>query len=107
MITRTVPVDPALRERGAVHGPGILGCRSTQPMTRWRRLMGVPYESADQSATTQGVAAKESSPERAALVGFRDLASALAAEHDLDAVFHMVVDTLVELTSADRCSLHL
>jgi hypothetical protein len=31
------------------------------------------------------------------------LASALAAEHDLDAVFH----TLVQLTSADRCSLHI
>jgi len=30
------------------------------------------------------------------------LASALAAEHDLDAVFHMVVVPLVELTSADR-----
>jgi sugar diacid utilization regulator len=50
---------------------------------------------------------RERSPERAALVAFRDLASALAAEHDLDAVFHMVVDTLVELTSADRGSLHL
>lgn len=47
------------------------------------------------------------SPEQVALVAFRDLASALAEERDLDAVFHLVVDTLAELTGATRCSLHL
>lgn len=47
------------------------------------------------------------SPEQVALVAFRDLASALAEERDLDTVFHLVVDTLAELTGAMRCSLHL
>ena len=47
------------------------------------------------------------SPEHVALVAFRDLSSALAEERDLDAVFHLVVDTLAQLTGATRCSLHL
>lgn len=47
------------------------------------------------------------SPEQVALIAFRDLASALAEERDLDTVFHLVVDTLAELTGAMRCSLHL
>lgn len=47
------------------------------------------------------------SPEQVALVAFRDIASALAEERDLDTVFHLVVDTLAELTGAMRCSLHL
>jgi sugar diacid utilization regulator len=51
--------------------------------------------------------ARARSPEQVALVAFRDLSSALAEERDLDAVFHLVVDTLAELTGATRCSLHL
>ncbi|AEH10653.1 transcriptional regulator, CdaR [Candidatus Protofrankia datiscae] len=41
------------------------------------------------------------------LAAFRKLAGALAEERDLDTIFHLIVDTLSELTGADRCSLHL
>jgi sugar diacid utilization regulator len=41
------------------------------------------------------------------LAAFRGLAAALAEERDLDSVFRLVVDTLSEITGADRCSLHL
>ncbi|WP_290047520.1 GAF domain-containing protein, partial [Nocardia nova] len=44
---------------------------------------------------------------RRQLAAFRDLAAALAEERDLDAIFHLIVDTLSSLTGADRCSLHL
>ncbi|HVV09302.1 helix-turn-helix domain-containing protein [Amycolatopsis sp.] len=41
------------------------------------------------------------------LAAFRRLAGALAEEQELDTILHLVVDTLSELTGADRCSLHL
>lgn len=41
------------------------------------------------------------------LVAFRKLTDALADEQDLDTILHLVVDTLSDLTGADRCSVHL
>jgi sugar diacid utilization regulator len=57
----------------------------------------------------EGVLAKVRGTDRSrqTLAAFRGLAAALAEEHDLDAIFRLVVDTLSELTGAGRCSLHL
>lgn len=58
--------------------------------------------------TEQAVANEATvSAEVSAVAAFRSVTAALAEEQDLDAVLHLIVMKLSELTGAGRCSMHL